>query len=339
MVRPTEPGISECALKYAHAIADPWSPEALGACVPCPPVRNSQKVRAFSRYTAIVGSSGVGFAFLTPTISKTNASVITSTGAFTGALFSTVTIAAGGYIPAVIGSIPYTATQVTNSAGTAPSDATCRIVAAGLAWQYTGTVSNMSGVCYSLCHPDHGNLNGEDFSTYSETTVQRVDSGRHWVTIHGMNSDETRFGIGTGNGIGHFYPMSSSELFFPSGDADLGGSPVGVWFTGTPNSTFLIEAVVHLEYAGQLVQSIATPSHADAVGFDVVQQAAAMLPLLKADNLKASGWSLMRTALSQALRTLKPVAVSALKGAAIAYLGTSGPIGQALIPAVGALRL
>jgi len=50
MLALSQKGLSVCAAKYARALADPWSPESDGACIPKAPSRPSQKLKLFTRF-------------------------------------------------------------------------------------------------------------------------------------------------------------------------------------------------------------------------------------------------------------------------------------------------
>jgi hypothetical protein len=82
----------------------------------------------------------------------------------------------------------------------------------------------------------------------------------------------------------------------------IGGAPMAIVFDGTAGNLYEFEIVAHVEYVGTITQSMLTKSHADPVGFSVVQEAANGLGLARqyiANQASAMASGLMSAAASQ----------------------------------------
>lgn len=355
--------LSHCALKYATAIADPWSIEAEGACIPRHPTRNSMKVRGFGRFKITVGTGGVGFAYLIPNVSNDTASIVYSTSTYAGTNANvSVNSNTTGVSTGSLSGLPFGYTSFQPSDKYTPAAAAGRIVSCAMSWQYTGTVSDMGGVCYAFVSPDHSNTNNigtDKIGAYAETQVTRVDNKRHWIGLSSLDDVELNYPEPADNQtvspiMEVVCPYSNGDTFSSyAGDSNLGGSPACIWIQGKAGITFQVEVVTHIEYVGSVAQYALTPTHSDAVGFEIVSNAAARLPSLAQAKPEASRPSLMKEALTQIGHELRPAAAvvgksllsiagNAIAGAAfgVAKYGMAGMItGGALGAASGALRL
>lgn len=344
-------GLSHCAMKYALAIANPWDPMAEGACVPRHPSRPSQKIRAFMRATVTIGKNGFGFCYYSPTTANDSTVLRYSTSLYTGSTIETVSIGTVGTESVNLTSNPYNTAQLTPSSLAQPPFVSGRIVAAAISWQYTGTVSDMGGLTYSLVHPEHSNLNLDagQINGYAETQIIRVDNKRHWCGISAIDEREIMYSEPNDRGaindvISLIYPYSNAE-FYQADSGTTGGAPIAIWFTGKAGNTFQVEMVQHEEFIGRLTQAALTPSHSDAVGFEVVSNAAARLPALLQSNPTATRQNLMSRALQTVAREMAPVVrlgaeqfitagARAAAGAAFGYI-TGGPTGAVYGGALG----
>lgn len=319
--------LSHCALKYATAISDPWSPEAEGACIPRHPSRPSLKVKGFGRFKMTIGSGGVGFAYLVPNTSNDTPCIVYSNAAYTGTNANVGVIAQGasatvGVSVGSLSGLPFGYTKFLPTA-TAPPAISGRVVASALSWQYTGTVSNMGGVSYALVHPEHGNTNNigtDSIGTYAETQVMRVDAKRHWLAVSGQDDHEFSYPeINMQQTVEPYCqllcPLSNGQTFSSNAsDVNLGGAPAAIWIQGTSGNTFEVVVVMHIEYVGSGAQYGLTPTHSDSNGFEIVQTAAARIPALAQQKPTASRPSLMTEALKSIGHELSPVVQLAGKG-------------------------
>jgi len=188
-----------------------------------------------------------------------------------------------------------------------------RIVCSGMSVQYTGKASDMGGTIYSLTKPNHQNIMQlsatdagptnspfipiPDITAFAETRVDRVGPHKVWTLDYARNQGEEQYApnrtTAAGSSpeidtVGTVYPFSQSGLLgsaqFTFG-ADYMGAPCSIiLINGTPLTTYELELVTHIEYAGLGAQYALTPSHSDSAGHSKVIAAAAGLgPGLAAD--------------------------------------------------------
>jgi hypothetical protein len=326
--------MSPCAIRYAAAIADPFNPIAKMACVPRSPSIPSLKNTSISRITAYVGTQGFGFCLLTPTLANDQPSIWYTTAAFTGTsvtpLSANNTLTTGVSTSTV--NLPY------NTAGLSSVNGAYavfgRIVSSGLRIRYTGTTMNESGAYYCYVSPTHDNVavtasNVNSIGNLLEATVSTIDREPCSIAAYGINDNETTYGNSNSaitNNI--VFPYASVNTAFNGGftyavNGVTSGSPIGVIiFTGVAGSSFVVEGIQHSEYAGPSAATLATPSDADTVGFDMVQAAAAILPLKKQEpqNMHSPPLQLLLDGLKEVASALKPVALSSLSKLAAGML-------------------
>lgn len=342
------PPLTECAAKYFTAIASPWDPSGYGACVPTGNNRDSHKVTAFSRFTVTIGTSGFGFAAMSPCLANDMPCVTFSTATYTQTTTNILTTTAGvASFVAGVGNAkhngPYTTLQLTptepavGAVQDLPNGG--RIVSAGMSAQYTGTVMNMGGLMYCLTHPNHSSLVFTDTAAagaFQETDVARIGEQKCWIGDYGHTNVEQNFTSLASlqpamvlNGVYTFteflYPYcnatpmvecTSGPIAAPGVNVGVGaglGSPTSViLFTGNPGNTFEVECVFHIEYIGRSAQAAATPSHHDEKGFSLVQAAAGRAPQVKAAKYKDWTTSCI-DALKEVTNEVGPAAIAAGK--------------------------
>lgn len=330
MAAPIGPAqLSECALKYATAISDPWSPHSDGACIPRHPSRPSQKVRVFSRITGFVGTSGVGGVLVIPNLANDSACMFTTSATFAGTTLVGLQSNTTGVLLAQHNG-PYASAQLTAANAQTSAPVTGRLVSVGVSVQYTGTVLNQSGLYYMLCHPSHANLAPSAstalLSGFTETLIKRVTSSKEFLMASSIEDFEAEYynpqGTPTIALLSQFpYSQGAALNGF---DTSYGGTPMVILFTGTPGNSFQIEYVAHVEYTGVNCQTALTPTHGDSVGFEVVTTASAKLPAMRVSHPEKHPSTLMSTALTSVMKSIQP---------AFGYVG--GGIGSAIGGAAG----
>lgn len=221
------PAMQECTAKYLVATTTPWSPEAMGACVPSSDARPSQKVTAFSRVTGVIGTQGIGYVVITPSLSNDAPCMYVTTAAFTGTNNLPLTVTAGiaaltaGWQMAYTNS-PYPTSRflpnVTNS-GFYNNVLAGRMVSAGTSVEYTGTVMNMGGLLYCLTEPVHNNLMGVSIgglAGYTDCDIKRVSDKKCWLVSFGQNDTECSYSS----------PATSSAAAFVAQNVSAAGVPM-----------------------------------------------------------------------------------------------------------------
>lgn len=324
--------MTACAAKLATAIASPHASEARGACFPLYPAPDSHKVTAFSRFDAAIGASGFGFVAVNPSIASNMPSAYFSVSAFAGdrvsVLSATDTYTAG------VGSTghngPYFAEQVIRTNGEAEPSLAGRVVAVGVRITYTGTKLNESGMCTLLQHPTHGNLAGVSVAGlqgFSESDICPFTRKPCDLVIAPVAVSEAGYpGPTESTNLRLMYPMGPDGKFHtvwndggqPSytktqqvdGVAVPIGAPVAcIMVNGVPGSTFHVDIIYHLEYAGRTAASACTPNSVDVSSVYAILTAASQLSTRKMAYPNESNWKLLMDGVRAALGS--PVAVSA----------------------------
>lgn len=338
--------LSDCVLRYATAISDPWSPHAEGACVPIQPSRPSQKIKAFIRATVVIGTQGVGGFTVSPCLGNDSVCLMYTNSLFTQGDLANITGATAGVFTASHNG-PYTTLDVISASSVTSPAVQGRIVSAGCSVQYTGTVLNQGGLYYMLVEPNHQNLNPSNIvatlGAYAETLVTRVTNKKEYLVTSALDITETEYynpaSLIIPSSILYNYPFSSAQSL-NAVNTTTGGAPMAVLITGTPGNTFEVEVILHLEFVGKKAQALLTPAHADSRGYEIVASAAAKLPSMRVAMPNMGLGALMTKAIQGVTRGLEPAfgtigqgIGTALGAAAGAYVGApmiGGAIGGGL---------
>lgn len=258
--------VSHCGVHYMAALSDPWH-AVHGACIPDGlfPLP-SQKVTVTTKGTFSLGTSGIGFIIIDPSVANDAPSGYTSTSASVGTAttpFSSFTNLANILQPA----LPYA------TASLAAPNLAARIVSVGVRARYSGVVMNRNGtaVCYE--EPDHQSLNAFTFSSMlaqqqsEETDVTNWSPqfpGDNWmaqVCQSGPTRPQDVEFVNTAFPLTVFPPGSTHGPFF------------GIAISGVAGDLWSYEIATHIEYIGSIVPE-RTPSHSDPTVFGKVLEAA-----------------------------------------------------------------
>jgi len=301
--------LSDCAKHYAKAIANPFSTQ-VGVCIPTASgiVRPSMKVRAITRFVASVGtnSSGpLGYALFMPTVASDCITVLYSDAGSTLTSASPALPPGPGVQFVNFSSLPYRKTDFVNGDSFSPSRVQGRIVSYGIRFRYIGTELNKGGRMYALVEPDHDNLYGAGFNSlgvYKECICLPVTRSWQELVICSQSSTEVDYPQNqyalAATAAASVTPQACEELLscyplsqmqFLSATAAnalsvVGGAPMAIVFDGVAGNTFEFEVVTHVEYVGNISQSMLTESHADSQGFSIVQNTAGRVNQMRAES-------------------------------------------------------
>lgn len=285
--------MSPCVYKMFQAIANPWSPLATGACIPMFPARPSQKVTAFTRFDFVVGTGGVGFITISPTIASDAPFVLYTTAAYTGTAgpadvtFTAATglIATTGVTQLAMSNLPYASTSgalLANTVGVAPQ-VHGRIISTGVTVAYTGTTMNQSGLLYCFSDPVHDNVSTYSISTLgsrTETDVTGVSRDKCSLICYPIDRNECEYDrqkAGSNSNIPVQIGQSASQqarsdiisTLYPFSDgADFNTSSNAITTTGT--STIFAGAPMVVVASGCVAGStfhVEIVTHAEYVGY------------------------------------------------------------------------
>jgi len=329
--------LSKCALKFALAIADPFHPAAKGACLPCFPSPLSQKATGYIRFNAVVGSSGFGFVQVCPCVANDIPVAFYSSSTSFGvtqvqALSATNTLSSG-VATANMSNLPNGSSTIAQSVQGGDT-VEARIVSVGVRVSYVGTTLNESGTYSCLTAPAHENLgltafSQSNLSSYSETCVTSITREVCELAAFPVSPMETQYGSATqvNQVTPLLYPYSNNDTVlstptysYTSNSFLLGASPMLITFTGVSGSSFLVEIIEHVEYAGLVPSAFSTPTDSDQRGFEIVTAAADRLPGLVMSYPKKPRLELLQEAISSVAQALKPVAISVLTNGISALL-------------------
>lgn len=278
--------LSHCAQKYARAIADPFNPVSVGACVPVYPAPPSYKVTAHQRVlTVTVGSGGVGAFRFNPSPFNNFSSAAVTTASFDG---TTLEAYAANAKWATVGfsTLPFSTSDAVQA----------RVVSASAKVTYTGTALDLSGMFVSAVDPDHEPLAVLNLTALSTLPYARVEN-----TKRRMNNLSPMFGIKPHETD---YTTVRTPLSTYAGTdtvAALNAAPCGFLVSGVPGTTFNVELIIHVEYVGRPAVTGLSKSHTDSRGFEMVQQAGGQLASYLASSAQAA-WPTMRRLLVEAGR-------------------------------------
>lgn len=330
--------LSKCALKYALAIAEPFHPNARGACLPCFPSIPTFKVTGFARLNMVVGTLGTAFCAITPCLASNESVAYFSTITYAntdGAILAGGNVLGVGVNAATMGNLPYTSTDITHLWDKDSETVVGRIVSVGVRVTYTGTTLNESGVYYIYSAPSHQNVtrianSAAELGLLNETEVCGITRKSCEARAFPVSPGEVEFSNSGGipNKTMAIYPYCSNNtdlagntMTQTDGVNNVGSPVIMILATGLPTgASFLVEIVQHVEYAGQKAAGNVTNSEADQRGFEIVSAASQRLPIMKNAQPDKSFLTLMKEAITDVASALKPMAVDALKMGAMSLL-------------------
>lgn len=292
------------ASTYLQSYLTPFNPRVRQCHVPSSPSYPSYKAMGFVRGSGAIGTNGVGFVAIAPTLVNDKGFVYYSTSAYTRFISaqpaSEVALPGGNTnCPAwsACTNLPYSSTQLT--AGLSKEKIEGRIVSCSLRAMFTGTELNRSGLVYSYVDADGDNTlgnthlssvigDGYDIATLSskEGTEIGVNAKKYTqIVILPPNNNAYDYTNSNASITRQCFPYATNgETITINGDTVNGAASGLIMMTGVAGQSFYFEAIVHVEYVGAgVTQSLMTYGGADVVGLDVVQDV-----LAKAQRLAAS---------------------------------------------------
>lgn len=246
------------------------------------------------RIQGVIGTQGIGFVALAPTLGSDCQNVWYTNAAFAGtaaAILSANNTPTTGVLVATPTQLPYTADILCNQTQLDNERISGRIVAAGLKVTYTGTVLNQSGMYYGLTEPNHGCVSGAtqaDIGSYQCAAIRPVTRMPLLVVAHPLTDveDQPQFLFSASSSSHLLYPLSNANTAFNTTyrgpTAYAAGTPIGIGaggpvsiiiISGVAGQTFQIDVIQHVEYMGNLSQATQTRTHQDAAGAEIVRAA------------------------------------------------------------------
>jgi hypothetical protein len=264
--------ISECSVKYAHALAQPYDSKAVGACIPDLITLPTQKLMTRANGFMSVGTVGFGFIAVNPWLMVANGNSTNASGSNAPIVYSNATYAStatpafpftnvwGAGVNTAASNSPYTPLQFV---GAPPQVGfTYRLVGCGVRIRYTGTELNRGG----------------------RVTIYRTQSNLPVPTTFVMNANaalalntyHTAAVLRDWHSISYFpsrqEDLSFSQFVDPTTPPNVDRRIMFIFIDGAqPGNSFEFEVISHFELQADLVMlPNKTPSHADPVGMGAV---------------------------------------------------------------------
>jgi hypothetical protein len=334
--------MSKCALKLALAIADPWHPGAMHACVPFG-AANTRKMHCWTRFTASIGLGGFGYVLVAPTVASNTPVAYASNNLF-NFTDTRVLSAANTLYPGVVrinlGQVPYSAAQFVGGHGECTMCS--RVVSVGIRMRYIGTNLNMSGLVFVLREATHGSVQfrnqtvgaTQSWGTFKDAIIEA--NNRSWHTVLDFAHDDTEKTI-TGVGdlganitttiypyckgqTGYFDPIANATFTDTVNGVPVGVPTLGLIYTGVIGEQVEIEISQHVEYYGAAADQDSTATPADNAGMEQVYAAANKTVFARQAASHKTGWKLMTQELKLGVKDLESVAVNDAESAAAALI-------------------
>lgn len=333
-------------MKYAAACNAPFSEAARGSCVPIGG-QPSYRVTAFIRGDGAIGTAGVGYVAMSPTVANDAPFIFATDATYTQVGLSVVSalnnLRTG--VNSYVHNGPFSASRVYPGPHDKPT-AQARIVGCGLSVNYSGTTLNQSGMATTYRSGNH--LSAITQGTVDVATIGSLGARpdaivcpftRDPCVLADFASTETEMsypdGIENGDQVLTVYPYGKSVLHFPTSLGNqttytVNGIPVSpptsiIAVSGVAGQAFHWEAIIHMEYIGDQAAAQLTPSHADPIGTEIVRTVSGQVAEQRAlPNRDGGGekslWETFTSLLSGAAKRLLPIAVPALERGLMALM-------------------
>jgi hypothetical protein len=294
--------VSMCVGKMLYASCNPFHQNALGSCIPDGSA--SASVRGFARkqITVTIGTAGVGFCLVFPSLAN-DAPAFAFTGpTFIGTelswLVGNTTLRTGVFVE----TLPTNCSATQLCSGWSAQDDrpafASRIVGCGLTFRYTGKEVDRAGQAFAYIHPQHSSsastvnsagvevINSQsDLAQYVETFIIENSREETFIPIMPISAAELAYSNEQDNNRTQVvYPFSQGAEFQPIGfiytntsgalSYQTGIPTCSLMFTGTPGSTVVINYGQHTETIGVGVNAYSRmPAESDPVGVQDLQSA------------------------------------------------------------------
>jgi len=339
--RTSTPKLSQCALKFALALVNPWDPGAMGVCNPAGKETFTMPAHSVQRFSVTTGTGGTAFVQVSPCLANDYPNVWYSGPNF--ALSATQILTGNnayttGVLPGEATTLPFNSSQLANQSVLDSPLVTGRIVSVGVRLTYSGTTLNEGGFMYALHDPNHMNTSGaaaSDIGSYVEAQVAPVSRKPLTLTIYPITDVEDQMAFqapyaGNSNtSTNTLYPLGQVDVAFnttykgttayaindgPLGSTVAVAAPIAcIVINSTAGNTFECEIITHVEYSGQLSQYMSRRAHTDFQGAITVKNAYKESSIITAQrsNTQYDPWGDFRSVLSEVAGDIAKSAIPA----------------------------
>lgn len=276
-----------CTVKYAAAIADPFSDLAIGACVP---IGTANTLKCCSRSVGImaVGTEGVGAVVVYPTAYNDVGGCYLTTEAYDVGSLATNELNSAKWAWLNGGRLPFSSSDYIN--------VNARVVSCGIRLRYVGQLAERAGTIDLLTHPSHNQIASDntgtftqqsDLTSYPENYHAAVTNQTYTLTSYAVDDEERTFpkvaitgtftkGLAGSQSLAnlYWYPFNSGDTTEVGGFLYAPPASMIAYVRGNPGAKYDVEFITHVEYVGKLATYGASKVEADPVGVAKVCEAA-----------------------------------------------------------------
>jgi len=255
----------ECGWRYGLALAYPFHPDAIGACVPKFPCGETQKFSPWVKGTFVTNAAGDGFIACQPFAFSDNTAGLHACyfSSNTATYVSTGIPASGAVGTSTVGTnAPYANGQI----GVSNQALKARLVGCGLRVRYLGREDAMAGRVLLVMSRDGEGVDGLVVSAIlARRNSVSFPISRDWIHAIWAPQDTGDFDMQT-----YAFPSSFQTGGGPTNDV------MGFAVTGGPASTsFEFEFIAHEEVSGLPSDALCSPNHpVNAATVEALQQVA-----------------------------------------------------------------
>lgn len=263
------------------ACADPFNPNAAGACVPTFPARPSRKSHYKTRFSIVTNADGIGFCLIAPCLANNGRCYYYTGSTYNPALSGVINISDTGVVYNAMPTTWDTSYLGSTSSSVRPTVA-ARIVSFGGRIRDIGPDLYRAGTVTLFVDSSHLNLNLASMSALRgrNDCIIQAWKDREWVELvtAATSPNETAYpniNLDQANtntdAILCSYPFSGGSSI--TANTPYGGACMLIYIEGASGSrTFEVELMMHTESVGDLESTAYTSSHADAEGTATVNE-------------------------------------------------------------------
>jgi len=263
--------MSRCCRTFLKAAVDPFNCTGMDVFLPVGQAIGSQRVQAFMRVLVTIGTAGVGFIGVVPTVSSGSNCIWYTNASYAGTTFVPYTdvaspILSTGVVASTLSNLPYGQSVIWpsdagESYGTAPLN--CNCVAWGLSVMNASAEVNLGGTITAYSDPTRTSLYGAsqaDISTFAAAQVVLGSRQRVYLTMYPLEENEFEFSPDarnqSGGTVNIMYPQTVTLGTPACTSTAVPAISNLIMFTGIPGSQYLCHIVAFNEYYGKQTQTV-----------------------------------------------------------------------------------
>lgn len=279
--------LTACARNFLTACVNPFGCTGKDIFLPYGYSAPTYRVRGFMRVMVAIGTGGVGFVSLVPTVCNDAPCIWYTTSAYTGTAFIPYTdvatpVLSTGVVSAAMSTLPFSSSQIIpnnadESYASSGMDGTC--VSWGIEVLNASTEVNLGGTITAYSDPNRSSLYGAtqaQLAGFMDAQVVLGTRQRVGLSVYPIGEDETEFSplirVRNNDGLATaaHYPMNWNYGTAQCTYAWAPASSNVIMFTGQPGSQYLVNIVGYNEYSGLQTQLVNRAKIVDPQGYSKV---------------------------------------------------------------------